>query len=392
MPLYIRIMRKSYNHIIFLSIFIIPYFLMVYNPRSEPIDTPKDVFTKMDRFLKIEAEADRFSGTIVIGTRDHLLYEKTFGIADRNWGIPMDPTYVFDIASVNKSMISALVMIAVEEGKLSLTSKLVDLLNNYSYSGTFSKSISLHQLLTHTSGLPDYDAVAPRLAANNFRALKRLHFTNQEYVDFISQLKPIDKPGKQFHYSNFAYHLVCIILEDTYKMSFSDLLKIKILRPLDMQNTYSTTDNAEIREHLAKGYLYANGRWQKAPFIDLTLGRRVFSTARDLYKWASAFNDETFFTRGSLDKITTNQLSHITDKFSYGYGWVVFKENEHFDMGDLHIDAPYIIHGGSTDGYKSMLININHGEWIISMLANSGNRTNELQLAQKIAQILNETR
>jgi hypothetical protein len=57
-------------------------------------------------------------------------------------------------------------------------------------------------------------------------------------------------------------------------------------------------------------------------------------------------------------------------------------------MGDLGIDTPYIIHGGSTDGYKAMLININQGAYVISFLSNVGNRTNEMQLAQKITKIL----
>lgn len=352
-------------------------------------NSAKEIFARVDSLLKKEAEANRFSGTVVIGNKDQILYEKAFGIADRSWGIPMDLGYNFDIASVNKSMISGLVMIAVQEGKLSLNSRLVDLLKNYSYSGTFNKNITLSQMLSHTSGLPDYDAVAPNLSANEFSALKRMHFTNEEYVNFISQLKPVGRPGEKFYYSNFAYHLVCIILEDVYKMSFGKLLEEKILQPLNMKSTYSATDNTKIRKHLAKGYLFRNGKWHEDPFIDLTLGRRVFSTTRDLYKWANAFNDTGIFTRESLDKIKENHLSGITGKFSYGYGWVVYHKGEHFAMGDLQIDSPYIIHGGSTDGYKSMLININNGEWIISMLANSGNRTNELKLAREITQLLN---
>ena len=283
-------------------------------------------------------------------------------------------------------------IIAEEEDKFKLNNRLVDLLKNYSYSGSFNENISLHHLLTHTSGIPDYDAVAPQLSEDNFRAFKRLHFDNKEYIDFISQLRAVGKPGKQFHYSNFAYHLVCIILEDAYEMPFDELLEKKILEPLNMQSTYSTSNNAKIQKQLAKGYLYTKNKWQENPFIDLTLGRRVFSTANDLYKWAAAFNDSSFFTLESLDKIKKNHIKKITDKFSYGYGWVVFDEGELFDMGDLNIDDPYIIHGGSTDGYKSMLININNGEWIISMLANSGNRTDQFQLIEKIIQMLNENK
>lgn len=384
-------MKKIYYQNTILSIFLFSFLFCTdscWNNKDTDV-SPKKIFTDVDSLLKMEAKANRFSGTVVIGNKGKILYEKAFGIADRSWGIPMDLECNFDIASVNKSMISGLVMIAVQERKLNLDSKLGDLLKNHSYSGTFNKDITISQMLSHTSGLPDYDAVAPHLSANEFRALKRMHFTNEKYVDFISQLKPVGKPGEKFYYSNFAYHLICIILEDVYKMPFGELLAEKILHPLTMQSTYSTTYNIKVRKHLAKGYSFRDDKWHENPFIDLTLGRRVFSTTRDLYKWANAFNDTRLFTQESLDKIMENHLSQITDKFSYGYGWVVYQKGEHFAMGDLHIDSPYIIHGGSTDGYKSMLININNGEWIISMLANSGNRTSELKLAQEITQILN---
>jgi CubicO group peptidase (beta-lactamase class C family) len=384
-------MKKIDSFITPVSIFLFGCILCGCNHPNDSVRSTKNSFLKINTLLKKESEAERFSGTVTIGNKDLILYEGAFGIADRSWEIPMYIGFIFDIASINKSMISGLVMIAVEEGKLNLEDKLVDLLKNYSFSGTYNENISLYQLLNHTSGLPDYNALGPRLSANNFRAFKRMHFSNKEYVDFISQLAPIGIPGKQFHYSNFAYHLASIILEDTYEMPFGELLEKKILQPLNMQHTYSTTDNSKIPKRLARGYLYENGMWYEDPFIDLTLGRRVFSTADDLYKWGRTFSDTLFFSRESLAQITTNHLTTITDQFSYGFGWVVVKENEHFDMGDLQIDASYIIHGGSTDGYKSILININNGEWIISMLANSGNRTRELQLAQKIAQMLSET-
>lgn len=73
---------------------------------------------------------------------------------------------------------------------------------------------------------------------------------------------------------------------------------------------------------------------------------------------------------------------------SYSYGWVVFDKDNRGEMGDLGISRPYIIHGGSTDGYKAMLININRGEYVISFLSNVGDLTQEMQLAQKIINIL----
>jgi hypothetical protein len=138
---------------------------------------------------------------------------------------------------------------------------------------------------------------------------------------------------------------------------------------------------------LVGAYTFREGEWRKNSFIDLTLGRRIFSTASDLYKWALAMDDTTFLKIEFLNQLKKNHLSDITNEFSYGYGWVIFDENSSSEMGQLPLDKPYIIHGGSTEGFKSILVNVNHGELIISLLANTGNQTDELQIAREIVKI-----
>lgn len=343
---------------------------------------------RLNTLFLTEAEESRFSGTVTVGNRDSVIFNNAWGIADRTFNIPMDTDFRFDIASVNKSMVGALVMIAENEQKLSTNDHLVDLLANFKYSGSFNESITIHHLLTHTSGLPDYDGVDYDLAANNFRFFKRLHFARDQYVDFISQLDPIAAPGMEFHYSNFAYHLLCIILEESYDMTFGDLLRLKITDPLEMKNTYSTTDNQQVSENLVSAYNFIDGEWRENGFIDLTIGRRVFSTSEDLYKWANAMSDTTFLPQLSLDQIKINHLKSLSNNYSYGYGWVIYGRGDSFGMGELPVDLPYIIHGGSTEGFKSILVNVNDGDWIISLLANSGNRANEMELARAVTKIL----
>jgi len=95
-----------------------------------------------------------------------------------------------------------------------------------------------------------------------------------------------------------------------------------------------------------------------------------------------------YLNAASLQLMQQNHLAQISKSVSYGYGWVVFDKENKNEKGDLGITKPYIIHGGKTDGYKAMLININKGEYVISFLSNAGNRTREMQLAQKIINIL----
>ena len=346
--------------------------------------------TSIDSLISNHHENDLFHGGIVITQHGQKIFEKYIGVADRTWNISVGPDVKFDIASVNKSMISALILKAVEDGRLNLDDQLVDLVSGFDYDGSFDPGITLHHLMSHTSGLPDYDAVDEELKSDNFTRFKRMRFTNEEYVNFISKLKPINRPGKQFYYSNFAYHLLTIILEETYQKPFSQVLEENLIQPLGLKNTVSESRNEIIIEKLAGAYTFdhAEDQWLESPFIDLSLGRRIFSTASDLNRWAQVMDNPGYLTKHSLRLMRQNHLAGISENVSHGYGWFVFDEEKHSKIGDLGISRPYIIHGGSTDGYKSMLINVDRGAYVISFLSNVGNRTNEMDLAMEIVKIL----
>ncbi|QCK16888.1 serine hydrolase domain-containing protein [Mangrovivirga cuniculi] len=346
---------------------------------------------QLDSLILLKNKQGLFDGTVVIGGKKVERFERAIGTADRSWGITMKQNFVFDIASLNKSFIASLIMVAEEEGKLNTSDKLVDHLESFDYKGKFSDEITIHQLLTHTSGLPNYDGVSEELRKDNFLKLKRSNFSNNEYVDFISQLDSVASPGKKFHYSNFAYHLLPIILENIYQKSFNQLLQEKICTPLELERTLSVTNNKIIIEDLVGAYEFNAdaGEYQKNDFIDLTLGRRIFSSAEDLYLWGQSLNENTFLSEPSLKKIKTNHLSGINNDISYGYGWAIFDGNGEYKFGDLSVDNKYIIHGGNTGGYQSILVNVNEGELIISILSNIGDKSNLLELASTIVKIYN---
>lgn len=353
-------------------------------------DQKSQQIREIDSLMISRDQQDSFHGGIVISQNGKVIYENYLGTADRSWDIPVTKNVKIDIASVNKSMIAALVLKAVEDGKLSLNNKLVDLLNGFSFEGRFHPDITLHQMLCHSSGLPDYDQLPDDLRKNKFMKFKRMRFTNEEYVDFISKIEPVNEPGKQFYYSNFAYHLLAIILEETFEMPFGQILKEKLTSPLGLDHTVSASKNEETIKYLAKGYNFDDntGEWLQNPFTDLSLGRRIFSTASDINRWAMVMDNPGYLSAHSLKQMKTNHLTGISKSVSYGYGWVVVDAENKSEMGNLEIELPYIIHGGSTDGYKAMLININNGEFVISFLSNAGDRTRELQLAKQIVHLL----
>lgn len=287
--------------------------------KKEATKPPSSVnrIQRIDSLFQAKRKQNLFHGGIVISKNGEVLYENYSGLADRTWDIPVKADVKFDIASVNKSMIAGLTLKAVEEGKISLDDRLIDLLSDYRYEGKFDANITLHHLLSHSSGLPDYDRVSDGLKQDQFLKFKRQHFTNEGYVNFISQIEPINEPGQQFYYSNFAYHLVCIILEHTYDMPFGKILQEKLTNPLGLKHTISESNNEIIIPNLAKAYNYQqrSDQWHENNFIDLSLGRRIFSTASDLNRWAQVMDNPGWLSEASLSLMKQNHLVEV-DKSS----------------------------------------------------------------------------
>ncbi len=338
----------------------------------------------VDKFILAEHNEGRFNGAITIGNGDSIVYENFIGIANRTWGQAIQKETRFDIASINKSFIAALVLLAVEEGYFTLETKLSDLIQKFHPPSKFDCRITIHQLLTHTSGLGDYSEIDSSLKVNNFRRFKRLNFTNDEYINFISEIELVGAPNNQFYYSNFAYHLLCILLEDVYEQDFNTILQSKICLPLGLESTVNVTDNKIIVDSLAFGYELNNGEWLSNDFIDLRLGRRIFSTSEDLYKWGYWVSTNKLLSKNSRTLMFANHIESINNAISYGYGWVTFEKGEKFRMGDLGIEKPYFVHGGSTGGYRSILVNVNNSEYIISILGNIGDEMSEIELTKGI--------
>ena len=343
--------------------------------------------TQVDQWLQDRHVSDHFHGSVTIGVKQGIVYSKSFGIADRNWSIPNSESTRFDIGSINKSFIAYMIMQMVEAGKLALEDKLSKHLN---YVGPHKEQITLHQLLTHTSGIPDYDQMPDSLKVNQFEAGKRLHFDTDGYIKFISSLGSVGKPGAQFYYSNFAYHLLALLIEEKTQKHFSEALDSMICKPLGLKQTYAPLDNYQVYTNVATPYQYKEEEFFESPFIDYSLGRRIFSTTSDLYWWGREMQDPTLISRASQQLMLTNHLPEINSEVSYGYGWVVFDGLGTYRMGKMDVTGNYIIHGGATDGYRALLVVYEEGEWIVSILGNTGRMVDELRTGEQILKILTE--
>lgn len=367
--------------------------LLACEQAPEQTKSDKNPFIiKLENLVNSEHQSGHFDGSLTVRHQGKLIFSKSVGQASREWKIPMRKNHRFDIASVNKSFIAALTLKAVELGYFNLQDPLMKVLPKLNLEGDFDNGITIHQMLSHLSGMNDYGGIEEGLQENNFLKFKRLRFTNQAYVTFLSEVPMVGPPGEQFYYSNFAYHVLCVVLEEAFQLPFDDVLQKHIVKPLKLKNTFASSLNEAVKPNLVSGYNYDPDRstWLTNDFIDLTLGRRIFSTAEDLALWTESIGQSGILSQSSWDAMLTNHVATLNQELSYGYGWVIHDQKGSYRMGKLPTTKPYFIHGGNTGGYKAITVNMNNGDWVFSALSNIGDRFDEMGFATKITTLINE--
>jgi CubicO group peptidase (beta-lactamase class C family) len=213
---------------------------------THPLADQKTV-AKIDTLMTRYGSDDLFNGVVLVAQKGCVIYQKAFGTADRDWNIPMTIDTKFRIASLSKAFTAFLVMLLVQDGLLSLDGTIADYIPDYS--GKAKDRITIHQLLTHTSGLignlkPEDEAVQERL----FHDLRNV-------VKYAENADLICEPGTEFHYSNFGYNILAYIAERITGRPFGELLEERIFKPNGMKDTVQAVDTQVICR-LARGYEY----------------------------------------------------------------------------------------------------------------------------------------
>lgn len=176
------------------------------------------------------AENGQFNGTILVKKGESIIYQNAFGLANREWNIPNTLDSKFLIGSIGKPITAFMTLILVDDGLIDLNATI----NKYipDYSGPGKNKATIHQLLTHTSGIPNHGAI-PNLS----KKLVRWIFDTDQYLELIQNLELQFEPGTGFAHSGIAYNLLAIICEKVAKKDFADLLNDRLFIPLGMKNT-----------------------------------------------------------------------------------------------------------------------------------------------------------
>jgi len=299
---------------------------------AQTTPTTDEIVSRANEYLAAVEKIDRFSGTVLIARDGKPILSKGIGMANREWDIPNTPATAMRLGSVTKQFTSAAIMLLQERGKLSTS----DLICKYiSECPAAWEPITIRQVLTHTSGIPNYTD-APDFAKKAILPIS----TSDLLVDYKS--KPLDfAPGEKFNYSNSGYHLLGLIVEKASGKSYKDFLQENIFTPLGLNDTgYDSHEN--IIKHRAAGYTRKGEGFVNAAYMDMLIpfaAGALYSTTEDLLKWDQALYTDKLLTQKSRDEMFTPA------KGTYAYGWNVGKRGNHRSIS----------HGGGIYGFATQI-------------------------------------
>jgi CubicO group peptidase (beta-lactamase class C family) len=253
---------------------------------EQPISSgeqPGSLAQVVDRYFAPLVETNNFYGAVFAARGDEVLVHKGYGWASIELAVPNSAESVFHIASVSKPITAAAVMLLSERGLVDLNAPLSRILSDYPN----GDRLSLHNLLLHTSGIPDIN-VQPVYAD-----LSHSHRTPAELVDAFKNLPLMFEPGARFQYSNSNYNLLALVIERVSGMSYGEFLEKEIFGPLEMDHTAHPERDATIVPHLVEGYApIGRSELERAPWINWTVktgNGSLYSTGEDLAKWVRGF-------------------------------------------------------------------------------------------------------
>ena len=237
---------------------------------------------RFDRQVQAYVRNGDFSGSVLVAKDDHALFQKSYGMANYEWNIPNSENTKYHIASVTKTFTAAAILKLDREGKLRLS----DPLSKYVPGFLNGERITIEQLLTHTSGLPDFYSL-PEYPIKKYQRV-----TLADLIAWV-KTKPLDfLPGSKSSYSNTGYGFLAYIIEQVSGEPYEEYVAEAILKPAGMKETGTYRDETLIPGR-ASGYQPALGDHglRNAPAYDkaiLTGSASMYSTSSDLLQWGRA--------------------------------------------------------------------------------------------------------
>lgn len=318
-----------------------------------------------DTLLQPPAAAHPFNGVVLLADNGTVWHQQAYGYRRFETQEPLQATDIFELASVSKQFTAMIIVLLQQEGLLQYDDP-VERYLQLPYKG-----ITIRHLLTHTSGLPDYQALMDKYWDKRFVA------GNEDILRYLNRYQPRMRfaPGERYEYSNTGYVLLASIAEKAAGRDFITLCREWIFKPLGMADTdIRTPDEKRGMPRLAPGYQYVAAQQRHvsadsfpASNYTLWLGNRkgpgrISSTAQDLLKWDAALYNNLLATPASLAAMYRPMRLNKGDTSQYGFGWEL---SQHPVLGRI------VKHSGDNPGYKTQIIRCIDARQTLIVLSNN---------------------
>jgi CubicO group peptidase (beta-lactamase class C family) len=293
---------------------------------------------KVDEFILSEMQKKNIPRMSIAIVKDGKIVKmQGYGLASIELNVPVTPETVFQSGSIGKQFTATLIMILVEQGKLKLTDKINQFIKEAPKKW---ESITIYHLLTHTSGLKNYNYKNNSMGFNFCN-----DYTDDELIKMAASLPLEFKAGEKWEYSNTGYVMLGMIIKKVTGKHWGDVAEQHIFKPLDMK-TARIISEEDIILNRAAGYRLVNGEIKNQQYVSPSLNRTadgsLYLTVLDLAKWDKALYGEKILKKESLRQMWTPAKLNNGKAVNYGFGWEFEELNKH----------PVIFHGGSWQGFS----------------------------------------
>jgi CubicO group peptidase (beta-lactamase class C family) len=275
-------------------------------------------------------------GVFMVAKNGKMIYQKAIGKANLELNVDLTAESVFQLGSMTKQFTAIAVLMLQEQGKLDVQQAVSKYIPDY----PSGDSITLHHLLTHTSGIKDF---------TKMKALKDIaqkEMTPEMLVGFFKNEPPDFKPGEQFEYNNSGYVLLGHIIELVSGESYEGYIKKHIFEKAGMSRSAYATDRQIIHKR-AYGYQKKDSGYVNKTAINYSIpfaAGSLMSTVNDMLKWQNALTQDILLAKETSKKAFAKYKLNSGEEFTYGYGWHIKEIN------GVHVRE----HGGSIFGFKTM--------------------------------------
>ena len=320
---------------------------------------------QVDAVLAPYLENQTFSGVVLIAQEGKVVYNRATGFRDFANRTPLKKTDLFELASVSKQFTAMVIMLLQERGLLQFDDPVEK------YLSIPYKNISIRHLLTHTSGLPDYQAIMDEHWDKSKVA------DNQDIIQYLQRYAPPTRfvPGSSYEYSNTGYVLLASIAEKASGRDFTEICRTEIFQKLGMQHTdLRTPAERSAIENFARGHIPDSTGTVFLPAdsfpssnYTIWLGHRegpgrISSTAQDLLKWDEALRNNTLIGPATLQQAYTPMVLNDGKISYYGFGWDIIDNTPNHNI---------VGHNGDNPGYKTQIIRSLYNGKTLIVLSNN---------------------